>query len=65
MKKELTYTQAFEELQNLVAQMENAQVSIDDLTQKLKRAGELIEICQSKLSDTEEEVSKLLDKIKA
>ncbi|MEG1909991.1 MAG: exodeoxyribonuclease VII small subunit [Bacteroidales bacterium] len=65
MKKKLTYTQAFEELQNLVAQMENAQVSIDDLTQKLKRAGELIEICQSKLSDTEEEVSKLLDKIKA
>lgn len=64
MKNKPNYTEAFEELQTLVEEMENAQVSIDDLTKKLKRAGELIEICQAKLSDTEEEVAKILEKIK-
>ncbi len=58
-----TYTDAFNELQALVAEIESEDITIDTLSQKIKRASELIEVCQAKLTQTEEEVNKLLEKI--
>ena len=59
-----TYTEAFEELQEIVRQMENADISVDDLSEKIKRASLLIKICKDKLTKTEEEVTKIMDEIK-
>jgi len=63
MKETKTYQDAFEELQLLVRKMENAEISVDELTEMLKRATLLINICKKKLTDTEEEVKGLLEKI--
>jgi exodeoxyribonuclease VII small subunit len=55
-----TYTAAFEELQLIVREIEDGQISVDELSEKVKRAAFLIEVCKSKLSSTEEDVNKIL-----
>ena len=63
MSDQTTYTAAFAELQVLVAEIEEGQISIDDLSEKVKRATVLINICKNKLKDTEEDVSKILKEL--
>jgi exodeoxyribonuclease VII small subunit len=46
MENELTYTAAFDELQQIVADMEDGEITVDDLAVKVKRAAELIKICK-------------------
>jgi len=60
MSKPYTYTEAFEELQRIVSEIEHAEISIDELSAKVKRATALIEICKAKLTSTEAEVNALL-----
>lgn len=60
MKDTLTYTEAFEQLQSIVKQMENADINVDDLTENIKTATKLIKICKDKLTKTEEEVNKTI-----
>jgi len=63
MKETKTYQDAFEELQRLVHKMENAEIPVDELAEMIKRATLLINICKKKLTDTEEEVKGLLEKL--
>lgn len=56
----LTYTEAFEELQQIVKQMENATISVDELSEKIKRASLLVSICKDKLMKTEEEINQII-----
>ena len=56
-----TYTDTFEELQTIVKKMENAEISVDELSVMIQRASFLITICKDKLNKTEEEVTKLLE----
>ena len=63
MIEQTTYTSAFAELQALVAEIEEGQISIDELSKKVKRATILINICKNKLKDTEEDVSKILKEL--
>ena len=63
MEKSKTYQEAFEELQLLVSKMENAEIQVDALAEMIKRATLLINICKKKLTDTEEEVKVLLEKL--
>ena len=60
MTNKVTYTTAFDELKLLVEQIEDGQISIDDLSAKVKRATVLINICRDKLKETEEDVNKIL-----
>ena len=54
------YTEAFEELQRIVVEIEEGQISVDQLSEKVKRAAHLINLCKIKLSSTEEDVNKIL-----
>ena len=58
-----TYTQAFEELQQIVQEIERGEILIDELSEKVKRAKLLIEVCKSKLTETEADVTKLLENL--
>lgn len=62
-KETLTYTAAFEELKEIVDQLENDSVSVDELTEKMKRATVLMKICRDKLTKTEEEVNKTIEEL--
>lgn len=57
------YTEAFEELQTIVLEIEQGEISVDELSEKVKRAAQLIKICNSKLSTTEEDVNKILNEL--
>lgn len=60
---ETNYTEAFEELSRIVSEIEQGEISVDELSQKVKRATELIKICKAKLTTTEEDVSKILKEL--
>jgi exodeoxyribonuclease VII small subunit len=59
-EKKISYTEAFEELQSLVGEIETGEISVDELSEKVKRAAFLINICKQKLTSTEEDVNKIL-----
>ena len=63
MDKEISYTEAFKQLQDIVQKMENADISIDDLTENIKEASRLIRIYKDKLTKTEEEVNKTISEL--
>jgi exodeoxyribonuclease VII small subunit len=60
MDNQPNYAQAFEELQQIVSEIEEGHISVDELSEKVKRAAYLINICKEKLSSTEEDVDKIL-----
>jgi exodeoxyribonuclease VII small subunit len=57
------YTEAFEELQQIVTEIEQGEISVDELSEKVKRAALLIKICKAKLSTTEEDVNVILKEL--
>jgi exodeoxyribonuclease VII small subunit len=65
MNKELKYTEAFDELQQIVADLEDGEISVDELSLKIKRASELIKICKTKLVSTEEDVNQILKELES
>lgn len=65
MEKKITYTDAIRELEEIVTEIEEGEITIDTLAEKVKRASELIRICKDKLTATEEDVNKILKDIKA
>jgi exodeoxyribonuclease VII small subunit len=60
MSNKTSYSKAFEELQEIVAQIEEGSIGIDELSAKVKKAAELIKICKTKLHATEEDVQQIL-----
>ena len=63
MSDSLNYTEAFEELQTIVLEIEQGEISVDELSEKVKRAALLIKICKTKLTTTEEDVNKILKEL--
>ena len=64
MEKKISYTEAIRELEAIVSEIEQGEITIDILSEKVKRASELIKICKEKLTSTEEDVSKILEDLK-
>lgn len=61
MSKKMTYTDAYEELQQIVSDIEDGEITVDVLSAKVKRASELIKVCKEMLTSTEEDVKKILE----
>jgi len=59
-KKATTYTEAFSEIEEIIEKIENDELDIDDLAEKVKRVSLLIKICKEKLYSTEKEVENIL-----
>ena len=58
-KDNLNYKQAIEELEKIVGEIENGEIDIDMLAEKVKRATFLSQFCKNKLKSTQEELEKL------
>lgn len=61
--KALTYSQAKQELEKIVLAIESGELDVDALTEKVKRASELIAFCKEKLTKTDEELQKILENL--
>lgn len=62
-KEKLNYSDAMSELEQLVHDMEYGDISIDELSEKVKRSAFLIKFCKSRLKSTEEDVESILKDI--
>jgi exodeoxyribonuclease VII small subunit len=57
----MKYEDAYNELQEIISDIESGEISVDSLSEKVKRAAELIAFCKEKLTSTEHDVQKILD----
>lgn len=65
MENKENYVEAFEELKTIVSEIEQGEISVDQLSEKVKRATQLIKICKAKLTATEEDVNKILKELES
>jgi exodeoxyribonuclease VII small subunit len=65
MSEQINYTDAFLELQGIVSEIEQGEISVDELSEKVKKAALLINICKTKLANTEEDVTRILKELES
>lgn len=59
----MNYVEAFDELQQIVSDIEEGEITVDELSAKVKRAAELIRVCKLKLTTVEGDVNKILEEL--
>ena len=59
-KKAVKYSEAVGELNRILADLESEKIDVDELSLKVKRAVELIQLCREKIEKTELEVRKIV-----
>ncbi|MCP4653007.1 MAG: exodeoxyribonuclease VII small subunit [Candidatus Omnitrophica bacterium] len=62
-KKILKYNEAMDELNLILEDLESEKIDVDQVSCKVKRAAELIKICQDKISKTELQVKKIVKEL--
>ncbi len=60
-KKVQKYGEAIGEIEEIINQIESNELDIDNLTEKIRRASELLKFCKEKLHATENEVKKIIE----
>jgi exodeoxyribonuclease VII small subunit len=58
----MTYEESLKQLEDIVRKMEAGDYSIDELAEKLTLAQQLITQCKDKLSKSDTEIKKILEK---
>lgn len=56
----MKYEEALQQLETITRRMEAGEYSIDELTEQLKTAQQLIKLCRDKLTKTDAEIKKIL-----
>jgi exodeoxyribonuclease VII small subunit len=59
-KKALSYNKAMAEVEEILEQIENEELDVDDLAEKVKRVSVLLKTCKDKLLKTNEQVEQIL-----
>jgi exodeoxyribonuclease VII small subunit len=59
-KIEISYNEAFQEMEVILEKIENEELDIDQLSSSLIRVSHLMILCRDKLRKTETEVEKIL-----
>lgn len=63
-KPKLTYTAAVAELEIILEDLEKSpDVNMDVISEKVKRAGVLMEFCKKQLHELDEELEKMMDQL--
>lgn len=62
--KRVSFQEALVEIEDIVEKIENQELDVDLLSEKVRRAAFLITQCKEKLHGAEDEVQKILDQIK-
>jgi exodeoxyribonuclease VII small subunit len=58
-KKEFSFNDAVNEIEDIIGKIESGKLDVDKLSLEVKRASELIRLCQKKLRTTEEEINNI------
>lgn len=62
-KKTESYNEAVDKLRKIVADIENGDLDVDLLSEKVKEATRLIKLCKEKLYKVDEEVKEVLEEL--
>ena len=57
------YSEAMEELEAILAELEDGDVDIDRLAARVRRAAELVELCRARVDDARVEVVRIVAEI--
>lgn len=60
VKKKETYSQAMDRLEAIVRQVDNNELEVDELVEKIKEANAIIAFCSEKLKKADMEIEKML-----
>ncbi|WP_448588821.1 exodeoxyribonuclease VII small subunit [Thermodesulfobium sp.] len=63
MNEDISYKEALNELNSIVARIESDEIDMDELSEIVKRALFLVNICKSKLKKTEDELQSIFNEI--
>ena len=63
MEEKETYSKLIERLRAIVANIEKDELDVDELSEKVKEASRLIQLCKEKLYKADEEVKKILEEL--
>jgi exodeoxyribonuclease VII small subunit len=58
--KKVTYNEAISEIEEILEKIENEELDVDELAEKVKRVSLLLKICKEKLQSTNEQVEQIL-----
>ncbi|MBQ5634785.1 MAG: exodeoxyribonuclease VII small subunit [Alistipes sp.] len=56
---EISYEEAMAEVEQILSELQQEAVNVDTLSERVKRASELITLCRAKLRKAEGEVTKI------
>ena len=57
----LTYETALKQLNEIVQQLERKEIKIDELSNTVEKAKQLVDFCREKLDKTEADIKKIID----
>jgi len=58
--KKIAYSEAMAEIEEILEKIENEELDVDELAGKVKRVSVLLKTCKEKLTQTNEQVEKVL-----
>lgn len=58
--KKVSYNEAMLEIEEILEKIENEELDVDELAEKVKRVAVLLKICKDKLHKTNEQVEQVL-----
>ena len=58
--KKISYSEAMTEIEEILDKIENEELDVDELAEKVKRVSVLLKICKDKLQKTNEQVEQVL-----
>lgn len=58
--KKISYNEAMAEIEDILEKIENEELDVDELAEKVKRVSVLLKTCKSKLTQTNEQVEQIL-----
>lgn len=61
--KKTTYKEAVSEIEEILERIENEELDVDELADKVKRVAALLKLCKEKLKNTNDQVRKILDEM--
>lgn len=60
VKKTTSYREAMAEIEDILEKIENEELDVDELAEKVKRVSTLLMFCKDKLTKTNEQVEQIL-----
>ncbi len=60
-KEKINYDASVAEIEEILEKIEEGDLGVDELAEKVERVSKLLKLCRDRLQSTEEQINKILD----